>query len=250
MTYEPPTASPDPYFEQFDPQGPGGGLQPPQPNTVPRKRQRWGLIIGIVAGVLVLCCGGMVTLGLIVGPPKNTASVTSAEKAATAAATSKPPATSPSPSPKPSPTPSPSKPAANPTTAAPTTAAPPNYAAAAAILLADDEHYRQEIAAGPPVLGTPQFTAWWQKASTDTQNMDDFGKADAYFTADNEPTGVIEAWRTDNGNATSDVYQFAAAELAAGPGPATADMHTWEVAFQADIEKADADARQIQTMQR
>jgi hypothetical protein len=98
------------------------------------------------------------------------------------------------------------------------------------------------------VLGTRAFTPWWQKASTDVQWHDDLAKAEAYFTADNEPADLIEAWRNDSGNAVTDVYQFAAAELVAGPGPATADMHKWEVAFQADIAKADTDARKLQAM--
>lgn len=124
----------------------------------------------------------------------------------------------------------------------------PNFGAAGAVLLADDDHYRQVIASGPHVPGTRAFIAWWQKASTDVQWHDDLAKAQAYFTADNEPVDLIEAWRNDNGNAVTDVYAFAAAKLAAGPGPVTAEMRKQEVAFQADIAKADADARKLRTM--
>jgi hypothetical protein len=209
--------------------------------AAPQSRRRLALWIGLgVAGVLVLCCGGMAALGAIVGPPPRTTKPAAAAR--TARSTSAAPIHMASPTAAASVSPSPaSKPAVAGTTAAPAKPAVPNYAAAAAILASDDEHYRREIAAGPPVLGTPAFTAWWQKASTDTQNMDDFGKADAYFTADNEPTDLLEAWRTDNGQAVTDLYQFAAAEHMAGPGPATADMKRWEDAFNVDMAKADAE---------
>lgn len=248
MTYEPSASSSNPPWQQPRPLGAGSGPQSPQLGAAPapRKRNPLWLIIGIAAGVLVLCCGGLATLGAIVGPPKKTAANSSAGATQTHSTT--PTAAFSSAAAGPAAPSNPTKSAASTPAAAPTAAAPPNYAAAAAILLADDEHYRGEIAAGPPVLGTPAFTAWWQTASTDVQNEQDFSKADAYFTADNEPTDLLEAWRTDNGNAVTDVYQFASAELKAGPGPATAEMHTWELAFQADIAKADADAKKLQAM--
>jgi hypothetical protein len=184
------------------------------------KRNNKLIVLGVLPGLAVLLLGGIA----IVGPNKTTDSVTAAG-ATTAPATTAV--------------------AASPTS---TGSSQPNFRAAGAVLLADDDHYRQVMASGPPVLGTRAFAAWWQKASTDVQWHDDLAKAQAYFTAENEPVDLIEAWRNDSGKAVTDVYEFAAVELAAGPGRTTAEMRRLEVAFQADIAKADADARNLQAM--
>ena len=81
---------------------------------------------------------------------------------------------------------------------------------AAAILKAEDQRFRDQLAKGQRVVGTPDFTAWYQTAivgfGTDQAA---FKRADALFTADNEPTDLLEAWRWHNGNADGAISTFA-----------------------------------------
>ncbi|MDJ0346733.1 hypothetical protein [Streptomyces sp. PH10-H1] len=191
----------------------------------------------------------MFIIGTVVGPPKKTATEPAAEVSPTASSspsTVAVPATQP-PSPSLTHTAAPVK-----TTAAPASKAPPKVPAkasaadrqaAAAILTADDQHYRDELAKGQSLLGTPAYTAWYQALLTDTRYMPDFSKADKHFTADNEPTDLIEQWRSDNGDGASAVVQFAVDGLSSdAPNAATRRDATDALA---GLAKADADAAKI-----
>ncbi|MBD0744178.1 hypothetical protein [Streptomyces sp. CBMA152] len=67
-----------------------------------------------------------------------------------------------------------------------------------------------------------------------------FSKADAYFTAGDEPTDLLEAWRWDNGDADAAIMRFA------GTGP---EMDAQSRKNAADclaaLAKADKDAEKI-----
>ncbi|WP_055588661.1 hypothetical protein [Peterkaempfera griseoplana] len=81
---------------------------------------------------------------------------------------------------------------------------------AAKILKAEDQRFRDQLAKGQRLVGTPGFTSWYQVAILGFGTKQEaFRKADGLFTADNEPTDLIEAWRTDNGNADGAIIQFA-----------------------------------------
>lgn len=210
---------------------------------------RWKRILmwsgGGVFGFLTL----MFIIGTVVGPPPK-----KDKPAAALLATASSPSTAPvvttaaaSPTPRPKVTKAPTtKPAV---TAPPTTANVPAQAsaadrqAAAAILRGDDQHYRDELAKGQSLLGTPAYTAWYQAILTDTRYMPDFSKADKHFTADNEPTDLIEQWRSDNGDGASAVVQFAIDGLSSdAPNAATRKDAADALA---GLGKADADAVKI-----
>lgn len=79
---------------------------------------------------------------------------------------------------------------------------------AAAVLEADDNHYRQELTTGEQLLGTPGFAAWSARTLADTADRADTARADAAFTASDQPPALIP-WRADNGEGVAAVQQFA-----------------------------------------
>ena len=84
----------------------------------------------------------------------------------------------------------------------------PVRAGAAAILLADDSHYRQELTTGLHLLGSPGFAAWSARTLADTADGSDTARAEAGFTASDQPPALIP-WRADNGAGVGAVRQFA-----------------------------------------
>ena len=84
----------------------------------------------------------------------------------------------------------------------------PARAGAAAILLADDSHYRQELTTGLHLLGSPGFAAWSARTLADTADRSDTARAEAGFTASDQPPALIP-WRADNGAGVGAVGQFA-----------------------------------------
>ncbi|MCX4617290.1 hypothetical protein [Streptomyces mirabilis] len=70
-----------------------------------------------------------------------------------------------------------------------------------------------------------------------------FSKADAYFTADNEPTDLIEQWRSDNGDANAAITQYSVDGLS----PDAPNAKTQQDAKDAltALTKADKDAEKI-----
>jgi hypothetical protein len=115
---------------------------------------------------------------------------------------------------------------------------------AATILKKEDQDFRDFLAQGENVVGTPQFTAWYNKAIVGLDmKQNAFQKADAPFTADNEPTNLIEAWRSDNGDANSRITQYAMD----GTAPDAPNATTRKDAADARtaLDKADKDAGQI-----
>lgn len=115
---------------------------------------------------------------------------------------------------------------------------------AAAILEQEDQDFRDFLAQGVKVTGTPDFTAWYQKAIVGLDmKQNAFSKADSYFTADTEPTDLIEQWRSDNGDADSLITQYASD----GTSPDAPDAATRKDAADclAALEKADKDAEKI-----
>jgi cytoskeletal protein RodZ len=236
VTFEPP-APQDPYQPPVDPQS----VQP-YPAVPAKKSHRvlW-IVLGSVAGVLVLCCVGALILGAIIGPPKTKPA------AGVGTVTTSPPANS-SPSPSPSTTPSPAATSTTPTKTAnkPT---PPNYAAAAAILAASNKHYRDQLAQGQAAFNTAGYAPWFQREQADLESEDAFKQADAYFTADNEPNSIND-WRSDMNDATSSFYQWAHAALraetgAGGPGTVTDEMRGYAQQFSDAMAKADADVANV-----
>ncbi|MER6075582.1 hypothetical protein ABT187_43795 [Streptomyces sp. NPDC001817] len=115
---------------------------------------------------------------------------------------------------------------------------------AAAILEQEDQDFRYFLAKGGDVVGTPQFSAWYQKAIVGLDmKQTAFSKADSYFTADNEPTDLLDDWRWNNGNADGLISQFASD----GTSPDAPDAATRKDASDclADLAKADRDAEKI-----
>lgn len=81
------------------------------------------------------------------------------------------------------------------TSGAPTKKLPTSQARkqAAMILKKEDQDFRDFLSKGETVTGTADFTAWYQKAIVGLDmKQTAFNKADAYFTADNEPTDLLE----------------------------------------------------------
>ncbi|MFB6955465.1 hypothetical protein ACFCYB_00155 [Streptomyces sp. NPDC056309] len=113
---------------------------------------------------------------------------------------------------------------------------------AAAILKKEDANFRAFLTKGQNALGTPGFTDWYQKAivGLDMQQTA-FQKADGLFTAENEPTALMEAWRTHNAEANTSITQFA---MDAGPEPDAKTRKDASDALRA-LEKADKDAERI-----
>ncbi|MGW2425264.1 hypothetical protein ACWC0C_39505 [Streptomyces sp. NPDC001709] len=115
---------------------------------------------------------------------------------------------------------------------------------ASAILEKEDQDFRDFLTKGENMVGRPQFTAWYRKTvvGLDMKQIA-FSKADAYFTADNEPTELIEQWRSDNGDANSRITQYAMD----GTSPDAPDATTRKDAADclAALAKADKDAENI-----
>ncbi|MER8011799.1 hypothetical protein [Streptomyces sp. NPDC094149] len=115
---------------------------------------------------------------------------------------------------------------------------------AAAILEKEDQDVRDFLAKGVKATGTPGFTAWYQKAIVGLDmKQTAFSKADAYFTADNEPTDLIEKWRSDNGEANAKVTQYAM-DGTSPDAPNAKTRRDAAAAFSA-LEQADKDAKTI-----
>jgi hypothetical protein len=228
------------------PQQPQRGA-PPQPGWTPPgppKKRSVGKIFG-------LGCLGIFSLFIILGAIGSAIGGSSKTDAKTNVAKSS--TTKVSSTPSPAKTAATGKPA-NTKTSAPKTVAitePAQKVApaaarkkAAAILEQEDQDFRDFLAQGESVVGTPQFTAWYQKAIVGLDmKQNAFKKADAYFTADNEPTDLLDAWRWDNGNGDGAISQFASD----GTSPDAPDAATRKDASDclADLAKADKDAEKI-----
>jgi hypothetical protein len=126
---------------------------------------------------------------------------------------------------------------------------------AAAILRANDAYYQQEFNNGVTVIlnrgsanSFPAFRAWDEKAATDVQpGMDAFKKADAYFTADDEPASISD-WQGDNGTLSADIAQLASDGLGVGgPDDATYRQKVQDDAskFPHDFQVAEADVDKV-----
>jgi hypothetical protein len=105
--------------------GPTNAAGYPASGVAPQKkswRALW-IVVGILGGVVILCCGGLVVIGSL-APAKKTAAVDQTSDAHTAVLQSAPPETSPATGPVPSPMPSPTAPKASVPAAATTNAAP------------------------------------------------------------------------------------------------------------------------------
>src|SRR3954468_14379766 len=115
---------------------------------------------------------------------------------------------------------------------------------AAGILIKEDQDFRDFLAKGEDAVGTPQFTAWYQKAIVGLDmKQTAFTKADGLFTAKNEPTDLIQAWRSDNSDADTAISQYATD----GTDPDAPNAKTRKDAadWRAALEKADKDAAKI-----
>ena len=76
-----------------------------------------------------------------------------------------------------------------------------------------------------------------------TKQQNAFKKADAYFTADNEPTDLLEAWRADNGDGNAAITQFSSDGLS--PDAPNAKTRKDAADCLAALAKADKDAEKI-----
>ncbi|MEU6512286.1 hypothetical protein [Streptomyces sp. NPDC046942] len=221
------------------PQQPDEGDAPTQPR---RKRS-----IGKIAGIWLGSAAGLfIVLGVI-------GEATGAGKSTNASAPTSPSPTKTSIAPtQAAKTTAPAKPTPSAKTAAPvkasaTSAPAPKLATAdarrkaAAILEQEDQDFRDFLAQGGKAVGTPDWPAWDQKAIAGLDmKQTAFSKADAYFTADNEPTDLLEQWRADNGDANAAITRFA------GTGPEM-DAQSRQIAANclAALTKADKDAEKI-----
>ncbi|MEV6946848.1 hypothetical protein AB0N07_33760 [Streptomyces sp. NPDC051172] len=92
----------------------------------------------------------------------------------------------------------------------------------------------------PPLLAA--------EAATDVQpGMDAFTKADAYFTADDEPASISD-WRDDNSTLSADIAQLANDGLGVGgPDDATYRQKVQDDAnrFPHDCQIAEADVAKV-----
>ncbi|MFJ6215033.1 hypothetical protein ACIQGZ_17110 [Streptomyces sp. NPDC092296] len=199
---------------------PPAGWAPPPPKD-PRKRQeakRNALIFaGIIAGAAVI---GGIAIATDKPPAPDTASTSALDDDPTIDA----------------PAPKSHKPKKPPTAEA--------RKQAAAILKAEDQRFRDQLAAGERVVGTVDFTAWYKKAIRGFGTKQEaFAKADALFTAENEPSDLIEAWREHNGDADAAITTFAE-EGTAMDAPNAKTRAAAKEAL-ADLAKADRDADRI-----
>ncbi|MFD8726161.1 hypothetical protein ACFV2H_51725 [Streptomyces sp. NPDC059629] len=217
------------------------GIPPFQPQP-PKKKPSAGKIVGLgclgVFGLFVL----LGAIGSAVGGGKTDTKTTAAKADATTASSS--PSPSKSAPVKPVHTSAGKKPAVGKMAATKKLSTAEARKKAAAILEKEDQDFRDFLAEGEPKIGTPQFTAWYQKAVAGLDMQQNaFSKADAYFTADNEPSDLLEAWRWDNGNADGLITQFATD----GTSPDAPDAKTRKDASDclADLAKADKDAEKI-----
>lgn len=211
---------------------------------------------GALLGVFVF----MVILGLIVGPQKKApaASAVPTNPSLSASASSQPrPSASKSAAPKTSATASASAPMALPSTG-PTHLAPAsNRHKAAAILRASDAYYQQVFNDGVPVIldrgqpnSFPAFAAWQQAhGQGDVQEgMTAFKQADAFFTADDEPSTITD-WQADNGQLSSDIAQLDSdGDGVGGPDDANyrAKVQADVAQFQKDFATAEKDADHVE----
>lgn len=229
-----------------------GWAEPQQPHgtppPAPKKKPSPGKIVGFgclgIIGLFVI----LAAIGAAVGS-NNTDTKNTAAKSNTPTASSSPSPSKTAPTKTPSPTPTHTAASKKPA-AAPTTHAPKKPSAAearkkaAAILTKEDASFRDFLAQGESVVGTPDFTAWYQKAIVGLDMQQNaFRKADAYFTADTEPTDLIEAWRADNGDANAAITQYAMD----GTYPDAPNAKTRKDAAdcRAALAKADKDAEKI-----
>lgn len=220
----------------------------PEPGTSQPKKKR--SILKIVGLWCLGAFGLFIILGIVgsltgSGKKANTSSASDVKPSVTASVSpsaSKPvkvAAAKPSNTVKPS---TPAKPTASATTPKPATAEARRKAAA--ILEQEDQDFRDFLAEGEPKIGTPQYTAWYDKAVAGLDMQQNaFKKADAYFTADNEPTDLLEAWRADNGDGNAAITQFGSDGLS----PDAPDAATRKDAADclAALAKADKDAEKI-----
>lgn len=224
---------------------PGWANQPQQPGggDAPGRKRSIGKIAGIWLGSAV---GLFILLGIIGG-------ATGAGKSTNAGASTSPSPTKTSAAPTQAvKTTAPATPKPSAKTAAPAKAAATDMPAqkpataearrkAAAILEQEDQDFRDFLAQGEDAVGTPKWPAWDQKAIVGLDmKQNAFSKADAYFTADNEPTDLLEQWRSDNGDANAAITRFA------GTGPVM-DAQSRQIAADclAALAKADKDAEKI-----
>lgn len=115
---------------------------------------------------------------------------------------------------------------------------------AATILKKEDQDFRDFLAKGEKVTGTPQFTAWYNKAIVGLDmKQNAWQKADAPFTADNEPTTLLEQWRSDNGDANAAITQYAMDGTSPDAPNATTRKDAADA--RAALDKADKDAEKI-----
>ncbi|MFE5368180.1 hypothetical protein [Streptomyces mirabilis] len=232
------------------PQQPGWATpqQDPEPGTPqPKKKRRIGKILGIWC---LSALGLFIILGAIgSGGGKKTSSASDAKPSATASASKPAKAVVASKPGKNTPSSSPTKAVKTsaPATAAPAAKKPATAEArkkAAAILKKEDADFRTFLAKGESVVGTPDFTAWYQKAIVGLDmKQTAFSKADAFFTADNEPNDLIEAWRSDNGDANAAITQYSVDGLSPD-APNAANRQDAKDALGA-LAKADKDADRI-----
>jgi hypothetical protein len=223
--------------------------QQPDGEDTPRRKRSIGKIAGIWLGSAV---GLFVLLGVIgeaTGAGKSTnASASTSPSPTKASATPTRAAKTTAPA-KPKPSAAPVKTAAPAKAAATSTPAPKLATAearkkAAAILEQEDQSFRDFLAKGEDVVGTPQFSAWYQKATVGLDmKQTAFSNADANFTADNEPTDLLDDWRWNNGNADGAISTFAMD----GTSPDAPNAKTRKDASDclADLAKADKDAEKI-----
>lgn len=224
------------------------GWAEPQP---PKKKPSPGKIVGIgclgIVGIFI----ALAAIGAAVGGGKTDSKNSAAKSSITASSpspSSAKPAASKSAPAKAAAKPSHSSASTKPTTS--TTHAPAKLSLAesrkkaAAILVKEDADFRAFLAQGESVVGTPEFTAWYQKAvvGLDMQQTA-FKKADSYFTADTEPTDLLEQWRSDNGNANAAITQYA--NDGTDPDAPNAATRKDAADARAALAKADGDAAKI-----
>jgi hypothetical protein len=219
------------------------------------RRTKGCLGCGAMLGAFIF----MVILGLMVGPQKEPPAAGAAPASRGTVATSGQPSPSvtTAATPKPSATPSASAPMALPSTGPTHLAAAGDRHKAAAILRASDAYYQQVFNAGVPVIldrgqpnSFPAFAVWQQAhGQGDVQEgMTAFKQADAFFTADDEPS-TISDWQGDNGQLSSDIAQLDNdGDGVGGPDDATyrAKVQADVTQFQKDFATAEKDADNVE----
>lgn len=222
------------------------------------------IAIGIAAGCLLTLGLALVTTGVVMEAAGYHPQMPAPTHAAPA------PTPKPAPKPAPAPTPAPASPSASVPAPKPVPAPvtpPADRAGAAAILAKSVAHYRAMFQQGQDIIGHTQYADGFAGLAAmddptsaaarfrdyrqnpgperDLSSDDAFSRADAKFTAANEPQAISD-WRDDMGTAQGDLSQWVLVAVDYQISQKSqADLDAAASKVEQDLTKADADVRAV-----